>query len=242
MKRMQSVTIFFVSLGFFLFLLNFLGLHEYYASTKLFSVVTVVTKGDIKTVNMSRHDMPSLTSTPTPNLTSDLVVDVTEISNNVNAAKPSHMQQQAVKFYAIHIGPSKTGTSVIQKDLSCIPFEANTTGEDKDRVIYVGKRDQNGCREGEIWKINAHSISPKQEQKMYLGVTTCVQKILDGYYDQRSRNESKRAAIDKHLETNEETRASLRLYVLIKSLFHVPLRCQHFTKKETCIITSIFCP
>lgn len=49
---------------------------------------------------------------------------------------------------------------------------------------------------------------------MYSRVKKCLKKILDDYYDQKSRNESDRAAINKRLETNEKHEPLYTRYLL----------------------------
>jgi len=116
-----------------------------------------------------------------------------------------HQTGERVRFFAIHIGPSKTGTSTIQKDFTENPFAENTFGEEKDRVIYVGKRpfmDKDG-REKNLYDgnrtvrtIDGKSITPRDEQRAYFKMKHCMMEQLD--------------ARDPQLVIDDEAKASLR--------------------------------
>ncbi len=123
-------------------------------------------------------------------------------------------------FYAIHIGPSKTGTSAIQKNMAKNPFEENTFRADKDNLIYVGKRhgfdwpDPN--EREEIRRVapmgitnKTIAISANVEYKAHKKAVKCMGELLENYYD--SRNDTSDISVINHdLETNEKTRFSLR--------------------------------
>ena len=128
-------------------------------------------------------------------------------------------EKRIQKFYAIHIGPSKTGTSAIQKNMAKNPFEENTFGADKDNLIYVGKRhgyewpDPNGKKE--IRRVaplgitdKTIAISATDESKAYKKAVKCMQQLLEDYYV--IRNNTSAMSVNVELETDEETRFSLR--------------------------------
>ena len=126
------------------------------------------------------------------------------------------------KFYAIHIGPSKTGTSAIQKNMATNPFEENTFAADKDNLIYVGKRVGDAVQpyvdvNKEIRNVPAlrrkknqtHSIAPENERRAYLDAVGCMKQILDDYYNSNNDNTDK-SVLNERLEKDEETRSSLK--------------------------------
>ena len=124
----------------------------------------------------------------------------------------SNKNKRPLKFFAIHIGPSKTGSSAIQKDLASNPFGVNTLGENKDNVIYVGKRsggdllDPNRLKE--IRKVHrTFFVTPNEERNLYKEAIDCIEVLLEKHYNS---SDSDRATTNKLLENNKERRASLR--------------------------------
>ena len=128
-------------------------------------------------------------------------------------------RQRPKKFYAIHIGPSKTGTSAIQLNMARNPFRENTFGADKDNLIYVGKRkgnfdnwqDEYGNKEiRRIKNINETIYTtPKNENKAYHAALKCMGIILDKYYDSNTNSTTDKSVINERLE-NKEDRTILR--------------------------------
>lgn len=126
-------------------------------------------------------------------------------------AEPKTLQQRPIKFFAIHIGPSKTGSSAIQTDFTRNPFDVNTLGEDKDNLIYVGKRLGKGRNDPgtgtEIRNVGGKSMTGVKERKMHMRAMRCMIEKLEEYYESSS---SDRDVINKSLETDEEARVFLR--------------------------------
>jgi len=119
------------------------------------------------------------------------------------------------RFFTIHIGPRKTGSSTIQRDMAANPFGPNTFGEKKDNAIYVGKR------EGGTWKDpnrmktirnvadkkgNPKFIRGSEEQVGFRYKVKCCIRILN-----TARKRSNNHTVFYHLlETDEAVRTSLR--------------------------------
>ena len=116
--------------------------------------------------------------------------------------------EHRIKFYAVHIGPSKTGTSAIQKDLARNPLGVNTLRKEKDDIIYVGKLIATNGK-SKIRTIHGKSITITHERQMFARVTNCMLELLDNYYRTNS-NTGSMAQINERLDTDEETRASLK--------------------------------
>ena len=97
------------------------------------------------------------------------------------------------KFYAIHIGPSKTGTSAIQKSMARNPFEINTFQDDK--IIFVGRREVETAPDiykNKVIRKNPNhgdpSIPPASptavvEAHGAYRAVNCMVKMLMDYYD-----------------------------------------------------------
>lgn len=115
-----------------------------------------------------------------------------------------HAPPKPTKFYAIHIGPSKTGTLSIQASLRNDPFEINTLGE--DNLIYVGGGQLH--LDDVIRKIKQKSITPKLERDAHREAVDCMAKILEEYY---SKATDIKDVVDRRLEIDENLRESLRL-------------------------------
>jgi len=124
------------------------------------------------------------------------------------------------KFFAMHIGPSKTGTSAIQKDMAKNPFEQNTFASDKDNLIYTGKRFGHDWPDPNLKKTirrdvplensnKTKSVSAKSENKAYFRATNCMLDLLDDFYESNN-NTSNKLLVDQRLESDDETRLSLR--------------------------------
>jgi hypothetical protein len=160
---------------------------------------------------------PTTTTTPTSPPTAASTTSASERRDKNSAEKPKP-EPPPRKFYAIHIGPSKTGTSTIQADMRQNPFLPNSTF-DKDHVIYVGKREGTGKsgwldpnKKKEIRKVvaedgNVISVRGIDEQVGYHAAVKCCGTILQEYFENSPDN---RTAQDELLETNETVRASLR--------------------------------
>ncbi len=130
-------------------------------------------------------------------------------------------ERQAIqKFYAVHIGPSKTGTSAIQKDMAKNPFEQNTFASDKDNLIYTGKRYGDDWPDPNLWKPirravrlgnnnKTVAVSAKQENVAYSRAMECMSRLLDDYYESNNYTSNK-LLVDQRLETDGKTRLSLR--------------------------------
>ena len=125
---------------------------------------------------------------------------------------------QTFKFYAIHIGPSKTGTSAIQKQFSMNPFSAKTIQKEKDNVIYVGKRIVEGWSSPNYRKkirtgSDGKSISPRDEMMAHNHAVSCMENILVNYFN-KSNSSEHMALLENLFNNDEETRASIRRSVL----------------------------
>lgn len=172
-------------------------------------------------VLINRH----LASLMRTNQAPDLVPTVytSQILRHERNQTKANEQVRPKKFFAVHIGPSKTGTSAIQRNGKRNPFEENTFAPDKDNLIYVGKRtgefdkykDEEGKRE--IRRAipigtprETVSITPKNERTAYTKATSCMISVLDEYYESFSNSTIDESAINEQLETNYDTRASLR--------------------------------
>ena len=120
------------------------------------------------------------------------------------------------RFFAIHMGPSKTGTSAIQEDLCRNPFEDNTLED--DNVIYVGRRpflDEDG-REGfhpttqkTVRVVDGRSIAPKHENKAYFRAKKCMMEITKEYFGEGEDGDGD-GERSVPLEIDETARAALR--------------------------------
>ena len=134
------------------------------------------------------------------------------------------------KFYAIHIGPSKTGTTAIQYDMARIASlkgSSNTFAPDKDNVIYVGKRvGKNGEHEtvqhraavqlGTNKTSTTINISPGTERRRYMSAIQCMQRLMDDYYNSTDNF----SILNDRLDFDEETRNSLKLEFLQECWIH----------------------
>jgi len=196
----------------FLFVAGFASLLEVRLSvpeTKMFSPTTM---GEVVSIKNAATVTTVTTTTTTTTGISNSVPATNYDERPTPTAQMQRPMQRPLKFYAIHIGPSKTGTSSIQKELARNPFGANTLGE--DNVIYVGKRNGDHWpdpnKDKEIRRINGTSFTPDQEVNAYNAAMVCMEEILENYYSDSNSSSSDRAVIDKRLETDEETRASLR--------------------------------
>ena len=198
-------------------------------SRRLLAVTVAASALVVATVLINRHLSSLIRSHQALDLELDLELDRNRNRAVLTMNDPSIIRPK--KFFAIHIGPSKTGTSTIQKNAKQNPFHENTFGPDKDNLIYVGKRtfefDQNedivGQREIRrvvpIGKTNETvSITPKDENKVYFKACQCMMTILDQYYD--SFTNTTIDVINKELETNTEKRASLRQTLIDECWVH----------------------
>ena len=122
-------------------------------------------------------------------------------------------KKQTTKFYAIHIGPSKTGTSTIQADSA----HHNLDILEQDHTIYVGRTwevfrlDPNLAKKNRT--INGTSVTAQEEEgEAYYRANICMKQKLQEYYNYTRANSTgipMDVAIDR-LENDETTRTSLR--------------------------------
>ena len=126
------------------------------------------------TVNNNVIVAAATTTTPAATLVSNHNDDKRKITKEesklfVVKQKQNKQQQQQkqnnnnnnehrIKFYAVHIGPSKTGTSAIQKDLVRNILGVNTLRKEKDDIIYVGKLIATNGK-SKIWTIHGKLIT-----------------------------------------------------------------------------------
>ena len=161
------------------------------------------------------------------NTSSFLLPPEIESAPSVGQAKegaPAHVREPKPpkKFYAVHIGPSKTGTSSIQANLcrmATLEGKSNTFSPDKDNIIYVGKRIHAYNVYNDPYRhmiINRTivtnnnetriSVTPAIERKWYLRAIQCMGKIMNKYFE--SNDEI--SILNERLETDEETRNVLK--------------------------------
>ena len=160
--------------------------------------------------NEKRRSAPALT-VPSANSSVGVASLWESMKTEVVPPQPTEPSENRVKFFAMHIGPSKTGTSSIQEDLIENPFHHNTLGP--DRVIYVGKKtyvDGDGkeqyhlpARDVEVRNIDGRSITSYEETRAFQIARTCMIEKLDAYLEGLPPEK-------RLLDIDQESKASLR--------------------------------
>ena len=133
-------------------------------------------------------------------------------------------QTRPRKFYAIHIGPSKTGTTAIQYDLARIQSlegSSNTFTTDKDNIIYIGRPVGHGklvdpvfrriaVQAGTDNKATSIKIRQHSERKSYYYAVKCMRKIMDEEYYNSTEDTEEISVLNERLDSDEGTRNSLK--------------------------------
>ena len=127
--------------------------------------------------------------------------------------QPSQPSRSKKLFFAVHIGPSKPGTSAIQKSLATLPFETDTMDGDRDNVLYVGKRTLAKWKDPNLHEpirtVGGVSFTPADETRAYQRhARKCMLGILNEYYETHADDGT--GVLEDRLEHDEATRESLK--------------------------------
>ncbi len=145
-----------------------------------------------------------------------------ENAPNTGPETAGREQKPPKKFYAIHIGPSKTGTSAIQADacrMATLEGKSNTFAPNKDNIIYVGKRIHAYDKYNDPYRhkvinrtietnnnVTSISVTPAIERSWYMDAMQCMEKLMKEYFE--SNDET--SVPNQLLETDEETKRVLK--------------------------------